>query len=81
MANALTLFVHKADAVACVVRTTFALSLCVQKGNALTLLVPKADAMAGVVRMTFALTLCIRKKFALPLCVWMTHAASRWQMP
>jgi len=31
MANALTLCVQKADAVACVVRTTFALTLCVQK--------------------------------------------------
>jgi len=57
MANALTLRIQKADAVACVVRTTFALTLCVQKRNALTLLVRKADAVASAVRMTFALTL------------------------
>ena len=38
-ANALTLLIQKADAVARVVRTTFALTLCVQKGNSLTLLV------------------------------------------
>ena len=68
-ANALTLLVRKADSVARVVRTTFALTLCVQKGNALTLLVRKADAMACVVGTTFALTLCIRKKVALTLCV------------
>jgi len=57
MANALTLRVQKADAVACVVRTTFALTLCVQKRNAVTLLVRKADAAASAVRTTFALTL------------------------
>jgi len=57
MANALTLRVQKADAVACVVRTTFALTLCVQKRNALTLLVRKADAVASAVRTTIALTL------------------------
>ena len=54
MANALTLRVLKADAVACVVRTTFALTLCVQKRNALTLLVRKADAVACVVRTTLS---------------------------
>ena len=71
MANALTLIVQKADAVVCVVRTTFALTLCVRMANALTLLVRKADAVARVVRMTFALTLSVFK----------TCAASGWQMP
>ena len=71
MANALTLLVQKVDAVAYVVRTTFALTRWVQKPNALTLLVRKADAVACVVRTTFAMTLCICK----------TRAASGWQMP
>ena len=56
---------------ACVVRTTLVLTLCVKKGNALTLLIQKADAVAHVVRMTFALTLCVCK----------TCAASGWQIP
>jgi len=60
MANALTLRFQKADAVACVIRTTFALTLCTQKRNALTPLVRKADAVACVVRTTFALTLCVQ---------------------
>jgi len=81
MANALTLRVQKADAVAYVVRTTFALTICVQKRNAQTLLVRNADAVACVVRMTFAMTLCIRKKFALTVSVYKTRAASRWLMP
>ena len=42
MANALTLRVQKADAVARVVRTTFALTLCVGKKFALTLCVRSA---------------------------------------
>ena len=54
MANALTLRVQKADAVAWVVRTTFALTHCVQKRNTLTLLVRKADAVASAVRTTIA---------------------------
>ena len=36
MANARTLHAPKADAVACFVRTTFALTLCIQKIFALT---------------------------------------------
>jgi len=48
MANALTLLVPKADAVACVVRTTFALTLCVwKKSYALTLCVRKTRAASG----------------------------------
>ena len=78
MANALTLRVQKADAVACVVRTTFALTLCVQKRNAQTLLVQKADAVACVVQTTFALTLCVRKKFALAVSICKKRAASGW---
>jgi len=76
-----TLLVQKADAVARVVRTTFALTLCVQKGNALTVFVRKADAMARVVRTAFTLTLCVRKTFALTFCVCKTRAAFRRQMP
>ena len=71
MANALTLLVQNADAVACVVRTTFALTLCVQMANAVTFLVQKADSVARVVRTTFALTLCVCK----------TRTVSGWQMP
>ena len=56
MANALTILVPKADAVVCVVRTTFALTLRLWMANALRLLVRKADAVACVVRTTFALT-------------------------
>jgi len=81
MANALTLRVQKADTVACIIRTTFALTLCVQKRNALTLLVRKVDAMASAVRTTIALTLCIRKKFALTFSVCKKRTASGWQMP
>jgi len=39
-----TLLVQKADAVACVVRTTFALTLCVRKKFALTFCVCKTRA-------------------------------------
>ena len=81
MANALTLRVQKAGAVACVVRTTFALTLCVQKQNALILLVRKADPVASAVRTTIALTLCVRKKFTLTVSVCKKRAASGWQMP
>jgi len=81
MANALTLRVQKADAVACIVLTTFALTLCVQKRNALTLLVRKADAVASAVRTTIALTLCVPKKFALTVSVCKKRTASGWQMP
>jgi len=44
MANTLTLRVQKADAVACVVRMTFALTLCVWKKFALTVSVCKKRA-------------------------------------
>ena len=71
MANALTLRVQKADAVACIVRTTFALTLCVQKRSALRLLVRKSDAVASAVWTTIALTVSVCKK----------RAASRWLMP
>jgi len=81
MANALTLRVQKADAVACVVRMTFALTLYVQKRNALTLLVRKADGVASTVRTTIALTHCVRKKFALTVSVCKQLAASGWQIP
>jgi len=74
MANALTLRVQKADAVACVIRTTFALTLCVQKRNALTLVVRKADTVSCVVQTTFALTLCVQKRNA-------RHPSSGRQMP
>jgi len=47
MANALTLHVQKADDVACVVRTTFALTLCVWKKFALTVSVCKKRASSG----------------------------------
>jgi len=80
MVNALTLHVQKADTMACIVQTTFAWTLCVQKQNALTLLVWKADAVASAVRTTIALTLCVRKKFALTVSVCMKRAASGWQM-
>ena len=81
MANALTLSIQKADAMACVVRTTFALTLGVQKRNALTLLIRKADDVAGAVQTTIALILCVRKKFALIVSVCKKCAASGWQMP
>jgi len=61
MANTLTLRVQKADAVARIVRMTFALTLWVQKKFALTLCVQKADTVACVVRTTFALTICVWK--------------------
>ena len=47
MANALTLRVRKADAVACVFNTTFALTLCVRKKFALTVSVCKKLAASG----------------------------------
>jgi len=47
MANALTLRVQKADAVACVVWTTFALTLCVRKKFALTLSIYEKRATSG----------------------------------
>jgi len=46
MANALTLHAQKADAVVCVVRMTFALTLCVQKIFALTVSVCKKRAVS-----------------------------------
>jgi len=73
--------VQQADVVARVVRTTFSLTLCVQKGNALTVLIREADAVARVVRTIFALKLCVRKKFALRFCVCKTRTAFRRQMP
>ena len=81
MANALILCVQKADAVAYIIRKTFALTLCIQKRNALTLLVRKADAMASAVRTTIALTLCVWKKFTLTVLVCKKRTASGWQMP
>jgi len=80
MANALTLRVQKADAVARVIPTTFALTLCVRKKFALILCIRKADTVACVVRMTFALTISVRKKFALTVSVCKKRAASGWQM-
>jgi len=47
MVNALTLRAQKADAVACVVWTTFALTLCVRKKFALTVSVCKKCAASG----------------------------------
>jgi len=47
MANALTLCVQKADAVARVVPTTFALTLCIRKKFALTVSVCKKRAASG----------------------------------
>jgi len=47
MANALTLSLQKADAVARVVRTTFALTLCVRKKFALTVSVCKEHVASG----------------------------------
>jgi len=61
MANALTLRIQKADAMARVVRTTFALTLCVRMADALTLRVRMADALTLHVRMSDALTLRVRK--------------------
>jgi len=81
MANALTLRVQKADVMARVVQTTFALTLCVGKKFTLTLCVQKADTVACVVRTTFALTIWVRKKFALTVFVCKKSAASGWQMP
>jgi len=61
MANALRLRVQKADAVARIVRMTFASTLWVRKKFDLTLCVQKADTVAWVVRTTFALTICVWK--------------------
>jgi len=47
MANALTLLVQKLDAVARVVPTTFALTLCVRKKFALTVSVCKKRTASG----------------------------------
>ena len=47
MANALTLRIQKADAVARMVWTTFALTLCVRKKFALTVSVCKERAASG----------------------------------
>ena len=47
MANALTLHVQKADAVARIVPTTFALALCIRKKFALTVSVCKKRAASG----------------------------------
>ena len=47
MANALTLHDQKADAVACVVLTTFALTLCIRKKFASTVSVCKKRAASG----------------------------------
>jgi len=47
MANALTLLVQKLDAVARVVPTTFALTLCVRKKFTLTVSICKKCAASG----------------------------------
>jgi len=47
MANALTLLIQKLDAVARVIPTTFALTLCVRKKFALTVSVCKKRAASG----------------------------------
>jgi len=47
MANALTLRVQKADAVARIVRTTFAFTLCVRKKFGLTVSICKEHAASG----------------------------------
>jgi len=47
MANALTLRVQKADAMACVVQTTFALTRCIRKKFTVTLSVCKERAASG----------------------------------
>jgi len=47
MANALTLLIQKLDAVARVIPTTFALTLCVRKKFALTVSVCKKCAASG----------------------------------
>jgi len=47
MANGLTLRVQKVDAVAWVVRTTFALTICIRKKFALTFSVCKKRAASG----------------------------------
>jgi len=47
MANTLTLRAQKADAVACIVRTTFALTLCIRKKFASTVSVCKKRAASG----------------------------------
>jgi len=73
MADALTLLVRKAYAVA-VVSERSHLDSCVQKANALTLLVQKADAVARVVRTTFAVALVVRKANVLAISVWCTYA-------
>ena len=75
------LLVQKADTMACIIQTTFALTLYVQKGNALTVLMQKADAVAYIIHMTFALTLCVWKKFALTFCISKICATFRRQMP
>jgi len=63
--------IQKADAMAHVILTTFALTLYIQKGNALTVLIRKADAMVCIICTIFALTFCICK----------TCTALRRQMP
>jgi len=65
----------EADAMAGVIWTTCALTLCIQKGNPLTVLVRKGDAMAHLVCMTFVMTLCIQKKVALTFCMCKIWAA------
>jgi len=73
--------VQKIDVVVRVIRTTFALTLCVQKENALTVLAHEVDGVARIICTTYALTLCVWKKFPLTFCVCKTRAVSRRQMP
>ena len=58
MANALTLRVQKADAVARVVRTTFAVTLVVRKPNALAISVWCTYARAFLVRSGMCADMC-----------------------
>ena len=67
--NALTLLVQKADAVARIIHSTYALTLCDRTENALTLLIQNADSMADVVRKADAVARVVRSTFAMTLCI------------
>ena len=72
-----TLLIQKANAVASVIRTTFALSLCVQKKSALTFCVYKTRCVQNA----NALTPLVRTTSALTFSLCNTHALFRRQMP
>ena len=80
MADALTLLVRKAYAVA-VASERSCVDSCVQKANALTLLVWKADAVACVVQKVYVMACVVRMTFALTICVCKTCTVFRRQMP